>query len=116
MRISDWSSDVCSSDLVEGAIGREKGRLLEDVPGVVARHSRVHIGIVCPGPGVGRAPLTARPAAMLGRGIVREDALAVADGLADRLVGKVALGPDPADQPFRQARKSVCRERGCQYV
>src|SRR3546814_3587022 len=38
---------------------------------------------------------------MLGRGIVREDALAVADGLADRLVGKVALGPDPADQPLR---------------
>src|SRR3546814_14676801 len=88
MRISDWSSDVCSSDL-------------EDVPGVVARHSRVHIGIVCPGPGVGRAPLTARPAAMLGRGIVREDALAVADGLADRLFGKVALVPDPAAQPLR---------------
>src|SRR3546814_16672905 len=86
---------------VEGAIEREKGRLLEDVPGVVARHSRVHIGIVCTGTGVGRPPLTASPADMLGRGIVRAVALAVADGLSDVLVGKVSLGTDPPYTPFR---------------
>ncbi len=38
---------------------------------------------------------------MLGRGIVGEDAFGIADRFADRLVGKIALGPDSADQALR---------------
>src|SRR3546814_19062724 len=50
MRISDWSSDVCSSDLVDG-IGQEKiaGAALDEAPGKalgkIAEQWR-HIGIV----------------------------------------------------------------------
>ncbi len=38
---------------------------------------------------------------MLRRSIVGENAFRVADCFADRLVGKVALGPDPAHQTLR---------------
>src|SRR3546814_16035621 len=39
MRISDWSSDVCSSDLVAAPprIGRERGRIAEHVAGIADR-------------------------------------------------------------------------------
>ncbi len=56
---------------------------------------------VGPGTGRGRTPCPARPAAVLGRGVVGEDAFGVPDRLADRLVGKIAPGPDTADQPLR---------------
>src|SRR3546814_3624690 len=36
MRISDWSSDVCSSDLEERLVGRAGGRLASVVGGDVA--------------------------------------------------------------------------------
>src|SRR3546814_4228749 len=35
MRISDWSSDVCSSDL--DGVGRDGGEVLLEIPGAAAR-------------------------------------------------------------------------------
>src|SRR3546814_5690467 len=90
-RISDWSSDVCSADL----IGQDDFALNFD-----------------PGTGtlIGRGALAARPAAILGCGIVGEDAFGIADCFADRLVGEIALGPDAADQPLRSAERRVGKE------
>src|SRR3546814_1759060 len=52
MRISDWSSDVCSSDLAEGVLGRLEAAELGDVgaggEGLVARpaqHQRPGIAL-----------------------------------------------------------------------
>src|SRR3546814_8797210 len=59
MRISDWSSDVCSSDLVHGAVGHraadlvgEPGQLLGvllEVLGVVVAHGAQGLAGVGPG-------------------------------------------------------------------
>src|SRR3546814_12613314 len=61
MRISDWSSDVCSSDLALGRLGRQRrleaelADLLVQVVGVVAHHRAEHRAAAAPLRGAGRA-------------------------------------------------------------
>src|SRR3546814_10152908 len=60
MRISDWSSDVCSSDLLHShlgrsyranlPVGRDAGELIhlcEQAPRALHRRPRVRLGIAC---------------------------------------------------------------------
>src|SRR3546814_9012075 len=42
MRISDWSSDVCSSDLYEGLIMRNLQGQMEQVPGLATSWKRIN--------------------------------------------------------------------------
>src|SRR3546814_15321939 len=63
MRISDWSSDVCSSDLEDG--GEDILRRAAPVPDVVAQ--------------VGEADRTLRRRTMAGGAVVAEDRLAQLD-------------------------------------
>ena len=81
--------------------GVEERALLEDMPGVVARYTGIDVVIVGAGALIGRGALTPGAATVFGGSIVGEDAFGIADRLADRLVGQIALGPDAADQPLR---------------
>src|SRR3546814_13435631 len=86
MRISDWSSDVCSSDLVLDAAGYTK-----------RRHD--HIGGSEPAADIGHGPghddITPLPQTLhLIRRVAADD-------------GEMRIGPGPADQ-----RKYVTREGG----
>src|SRR3546814_10435035 len=47
MRISDWSSDVCSSDLADAAAGRRKNRIVDaDNPAIHVEHGTARIAAV----------------------------------------------------------------------
>src|SRR3546814_12855055 len=110
MRISDWSSDVCSSDLVE----------LDPVDVEVARDVEVdEIGNV----DVDRGAVAADadlPAILAGLDL---DAAALAFGI-DRdfgaLPGLLLLRPAGGEEHHRgneeQIGRASCRERVCQYV
>src|SRR3546814_16272438 len=111
MRISDWSSDVCSSDLGEGSA---KAR-----PGVGRRIERAARSVVRPRPLVSARAARLQAfqkllgtAAFLqllehGRGILH---LVLQHALEIRLVGDVA--PRPADLD-RQIGRAWFMERGC---
>src|SRR3546814_7259966 len=96
MRISDWSSDVCSSDL---AAGRDVARLDLDV-----------------GPGVRATQLARLPVrlARLGR-----DVQLAGDPLQRVREEVVPAGEVPAAEQVAiaevQIGSAACRERGCQY-
>src|SRR3546814_8904773 len=98
MRISDWSSDVCSSDLVQEMLGLVEGR----VPGK-AEHMRVF-----------------RYNRALAFFKLGDNTTAVAE--ASKLVEEYydALGLTPADvmgrNPPQQIGRASCRESVCQYV
>src|SRR3546814_18583161 len=89
MRISDWSSDVCSSDLV------------------LVRSARP------PEPGVvGDVQQPLRPGTVVARGPAREDCL-VAD---ERLERRHARQDHCLRPNTREIGSASCRERVCQYV
>src|SRR3546814_19911353 len=96
MRISDWSSDVCSSDLVRGAGGRAlrvAGRRRLCRAGALARPGR------CLRVGVG---------GVAGR---------VAEGAgAGGAAGLRLARRKEAPKPGWEIGRAPCRERGCQYV
>src|SRR3546814_16915963 len=105
MRISDWSSDVCSSDLLRAnalAVGLKRGKLiLED-----------HLGII-------EQPADKRRLAVVHRSagdeaqqrLVLMDFEILIDVLGDERVGLVD------DVTVRhQIGRASCRERVCQYV
>src|SRR3546814_13394202 len=97
MRISDWSSDVCSSDLVEprGIIG-ERGV----APGLHPRDDRRDVGGHI---GIALAPIIDQRVE-LGR---------------EAGVGGVKPPHHPAllpDGSVQQIGRASCRERVCQYV
>src|SRR3546814_19938764 len=108
MRISDWSSDVCSSDLlavvVDGVIvdfgepprGLDDGRTLYDhsdvEPAVAARRAQIIVGDV-------------EPAGDRYKFVAQDPFLVVAD----------QIGRPPAACEEEIGRES-CRERVCQYV
>src|SRR3546814_4372059 len=117
MRISDWSSDVCSSDLEVHAVELQLA------------HQEVQAGFLeladerCPGGG----QLAGRDAVVVGRagaavGLVQ---IGQAQQLPDdviQLLVQVDVGPPQSAQP-RHARlqhdqigRASCRERVCQYV
>src|SRR3546814_17318614 len=98
MRISDWSSDVCSSDLgsdddarVVGEIAEELRRVLQHLLDLAVRalEERPHLH------GGGRAQTCRR--------------LEVVDEVAVGLLGGVAAGA-------RELGRASCRERACQSV
>src|SRR3546814_13586508 len=100
MRISDWSSDVCSSDLLEAA--REAYEALVAL-------SRM------PGNGPGAAGRVADAAFNLITDLCESDGLSAAQIIYDELTGlSVANDHDPAIR--LEIGRASCRERVCQYV
>src|SRR3546814_4155970 len=97
MRISDWSSDVCSSDLV-ASVGKTEEQLKE--AGVAYR--------------VGKFPFTANSRARCNdttEGFVK----ILADKQTDRVLGAHIIGAD-AGSLIHEIGRASCRERVCQYV
>src|SRR3546814_7799752 len=86
MRISDWSSDVCSSDLEP----RRRGQVHQDLAWVAQDRSSDRLEV---GPRLPRDPY----------GVVRYTSYA-----GQRMVGCGRLRP--------QIGRATCRERVCQYV
>src|SRR3546814_8455548 len=81
MRISDWSSDVCSSDLTDGERPREvrpqkiRGRLRQAGEGVL-------YGPAVAAPGIGQDQSARRPSQQMHAQLAFQPADAVADGAA----------------------------------
>src|SRR3546814_11333689 len=97
MRISDWSSDVCSSDLEHSRLAAARD----------ARFSKGH----CPrAPAPAPSPTHVLPAV---RGQVRagDPAGVIGDEEAHRIGDFVRIA-----QPPGQIGRASCRERVCQYV
>src|SRR3546814_12003136 len=92
MRISDWSSDVCSSDLAMGGPGRTRKALGH------RRHARLE-----------------RRRERLENTVVRRAALLRLAGIA-RLQNACARPAIEVPQLPAQIGRASCRERGCQYV
>src|SRR3546814_13221834 len=98
MRISDWSSDVCSSDLAGTGSLRPPGRA-RPLPDP-ARPVRADGDAVRPRrPGAAVAGAGTRPALARPRGLARRPARAAAALRRPRAIGR-----------------APCRERVCQYV
>src|SRR3546814_19735673 len=102
MRISDWSSDVCSSDLGESDLEEFKrsmpdqakqSELLSLTTNIVAAH-------------VSNNSVAATELPM----IIRD----VYDTLSN--VGSPRASEPDRPSPAVQRRRAPCRERGCQYV
>src|SRR3546814_19391798 len=53
MRISDWSSDVCSSDLFVGHVGSHRGNLSEENPALYRRRGCLTCFVAGTPPGTG---------------------------------------------------------------
>src|SRR3546814_8113972 len=87
MRISDWSSDVCSSDLVERVCVMYAGRLVEEAPA---------------------AALFARPRHPYTRGLLA--ALPALDGPRQRLAAIPGSVPEPWNLPAGCAFAPRCAE------
>src|SRR3546814_1311221 len=98
MRISDWSSDVCSSDLISG--------------GSMSEQKKRKIAIL--GGGVGALTsafyLASQPGAA-------EKYEITVYSIGWRLGGKCATGRNPefGNRIEEQIGRASCRERGCQY-
>src|SRR3546814_11924627 len=103
MRISDWSSDVCSSDLFRGA-PRQQLRLGSDAPFPFYRGPV--IGLEAREGGIGRtAERPEQRAEREQRRNTDEPALALRHSCP------------PVSYPFAHAiGRAFCRERVCQYV
>src|SRR3546814_11459516 len=114
MRISDWSSDVCSSDLLEmiGEIGAEIGpaavRLLDRTVLIVAEPRRAEQRQFDRFPVFGRFALRRFEQAVVDEIMVAQPFFG-RGGLAFRLQFGL-LGEE------REIGRASVRERGCQYV
>src|SRR3546814_10901195 len=102
MRISDWSSDVCSSDLVEGGVERR----------VSARERRAR------GPGEEKQDKQSEGDRQLRTSNIVSDKLhggfpSHQDATEPRPEGSSPIVPLPDK---RQLGRASCRERVCQYV
>src|SRR3546814_17002081 len=106
MRISDWSSDVCSSDLLNGRIAPVKIRLLLQ-EGVVI----ILFGSLVPFPG--RAAEIADP--VIGRSAAGSR-IAPDVPVATRIVPRRSALNKPGVPVRAEIGRASCRERGCQYV
>src|SRR3546814_7702102 len=98
MRISDWSSDVCSSDLT-GLV--ELGSLQRRIRGAE-------------GDGLGLDLLDA--AARTDRLVVQADARVFLIGVGPLGVDRIGEGGAGAGDVGGQIGRASCRERVCQYV
>src|SRR3546814_14008459 len=111
MRISDWSSDVCSSDLDIVVTAQKRASRLADVPAAISAFSGAYIeergvsdfeGIVEQTPGVS----------------ITSDF----GGSASKVISVRGLGGSDAYRPNRSEERrvgkegvSTCRSRGSQY-
>src|SRR3546814_14812482 len=102
MRISDWSSDVCSSDLAAAAIRARAG----EIAGANAKDMAAARGKGLTDALLDRLALTPDRIEVMARG-----------------VEEVAALPDPVgrtlaewERPNGQIGRAACRERVCQYV
>src|SRR3546814_4471094 len=86
MRISDWSSDVCSSDLGTSAVGSSGHKALTALAGILNKELKEYRVTVQPTAG---AVVTVK---------------GYATGQFDGYYGSDEIG------------RASCRERGCQYV
>src|SRR3546814_9349448 len=92
MRISDWSSDVCSSDLSENTLSFESdGQAVDALEAVLEK-------------------------AVQGQMISDVALGAFLSGGIDSSVVVVLMQKSAAQAVRTLDRKSACRERGCQYV
>src|SRR3546814_11153337 len=99
MRISDWSSDVCSSDL--------------QAPGVDAGDVLEHVGLDAEAVEGGLEP---RVDLIAGQASRRIDVGEVSDGNVLDKHGLAAGLRTKGNPCYRVDRKSTCKERVCQYV
>src|SRR3546814_20462048 len=118
MRISDWSSDVCSSDLVSGPLGVDGDQRQCAEAG--RAEAGLAAGMAPPRPVPDRiGPTPERPAPGLQHPNLLDRTLAprtipLGHGLADPEPVEPAAGIEPpADQEIGGAS---CRERVCPYV
>src|SRR3546814_14737866 len=116
MRISDWSSDVCSSDLRVAFVDESAGTVVGDVDEDFCLLAEIS--------DIAQFPLASSAASLerLKRALRR-------NGCYRDAVGVAAVNPDRAGvvetdgEPFawlctshREIGRASCRERGCQYV
>src|SRR3546814_10605139 len=97
MRISDWSSDVCSSDLSGGAAERMRNALLHEAGSGAGETPDYPITVVRPGEYRTRQ-IDAAKALFSATGVKRGDLAA----RQESFLGKIG--------------RATCRERVCQYV
>src|SRR3546814_12240371 len=102
MRISDWSSDVCSSDLVVDLVGIA----LDDGDDAVKVKPRRLVGL----------QLGAEGGAVVGGDIQRGQGGAAVSSDLDRLVGFLGREDNPVVAVGDQIGRAPCRERVCQDV
>src|SRR3546814_11801094 len=105
MRISDWSSDVCSSDLVAGDAPSHRFPLLAE------RAFGAPIDI-----GEARATLDTRIAALHRRAHALMDRLDIAPGAIAARFDAAFDDPRWRYADSDELGRASCRERGCQYV
>src|SRR3546814_467546 len=114
MRISDWSSDVCSSDLALGRLGRQRrleaelADLLVQVVGVVAHHRAEHRAAAVPLRGAGRAH------ARVAGALLAEQLAGRAGNLAAGL-HLVGAGATLGKLPVHHARQDVLARRQAEH-
>src|SRR3546814_11537893 len=118
MRISDWSSDVCSSDLragkIDALIGREPE--IERTIQILCRRTKnnpLYVG----DPGVGKTAIAEGLARRIVRGEVPEilkESVIYALDMGSLLAGTRYRGD--FEERLKQIGRATCRERGCQYV
>src|SRR3546814_2167336 len=97
MRISDWSSDVCSSDLHPGRLKNEYERRL----GILEEKEKTN-------------PDTAaleRQRLQLEKGKSR-----LIDSYAEGMIDKMDFDPKMRNLKSRKIGRASCRERVCKYV
>src|SRR3546814_13971002 len=111
MRISDWSSDVCSSDLIIEAVGRALavGHLLV----IIVESDRGEAGLAFVEIGAAEQVLREAGAAMLR--IFLDDRLQLRLGLGIEFRQPQAVAVD-IGVLGRKIGRASCRERVCQYV
>src|SRR3546814_19393040 len=109
MRISDWSSDVCSSDLrLAAGMGHRAVMGIADGLGVFPQRARLVFGLAW-------LPLLLARRHLPGRNIDAEDALDRIDGDDVAILDQTDRAADRRLGPDKIGRAS-CRERVCQYV
>src|SRR3546814_19178178 len=108
MRISDWSSDVCSSDLTGKSLAMpvfERYPNVHEVKKIIAARMKIET------PGPGRMNLPAMPPP--GAATSREAFAKMMTLYAFELTAERYLNDEWV--PIRQLGRASCRERVCQY-
>src|SRR3546814_16613765 len=106
MRISDWSSDVCSSDLLFGAGNRHQ---------ILLDQERAQFGKLAPRLGDGAVGRLVGVHLLHAVGDGRPRGIGRAGGL-ERVLIALEVGLADAPQFVEQIGRASCRERGWQYV